>query len=53
MYEDASQQNYHFAPISSLSKFDRLSINKGGTRAKYKDRARDYYRYNILYNRLA
>lgn len=28
-------------------------MTKGGTKAKYKDRARDYYRYNILYNRLA
>jgi len=28
-------------------------LTKGGTKAKYKDRARDYYRYNVLYNRLA
>tara|TARA_B110000285_G_scaffold140767_1_gene157503 strand:- start:687 stop:965 length:279 start_codon:yes stop_codon:yes gene_type:complete len=28
-------------------------MTKGGTKAKYKDRARDYYRYNVLYNRLA
>jgi len=41
------------SPKSIMSKYDRLSISNRDYVPKHSDRKSDYYRYNILYNRLA
>ena len=51
---NSSMQNLsHRFPGSKMSKYDRLSYPNREFRAKHTDRKSDYYRFNILYNRLA
>ena len=40
-------------PRSIMSKHDRLSCSNREYKPKHSDRKSDYYRFNILYNRLA